>query len=234
MAPGPYVRLEVTDTGSGMAPEVLARALDPFFTTKPVGQGTGLGLSMVHGFVSQSGGAMRLRSAPGRGTTVALFLPRSDGGPAPAKEAARAEAPRPARAASTVLVVDDEPAVRALVVETLHGLGDAALEAGDARAALGILRAGTRVDLLITDVGLPGGMNGRQLAEAARTARPGLAVLFITGYAEAAVGELGRLGDGMQVMTKPFALDDLAARITAMIGDRPVRPGLGGADARAP
>ncbi|MCK8784340.1 PAS domain-containing protein [Roseomonas sp. NAR14] len=226
---GDHVSIEVSDTGVGMAPEVAARAFDPFFTTKPLGQGTGLGLSMIYGFVRQSGGQVRLRTAPGEGTTVVLDLPRHAVAPPPVAAAPPA-APRAARAArgGTVLVVDDEPTVRMLVVEVLEDLGYAAIEAGDAAAGLRVLQSGARVDLLVSDVGLPGGMNGRQLADAARIERPGLKVLLITGYAEAAVigqeglGQEG-LGQGgsdrwLQVMTKPFAVDALAARIRAMIG----------------
>ncbi|WP_338663040.1 PAS domain S-box protein [Pararoseomonas sp. SCSIO 73927] len=216
LRPGDYVSVSVTDAGVGMAPEVLERAFDPFFTTKPLGQGTGLGLSMVYGFARQSGGQVRIRSAPGEGTGVTIYLPRhlaaAEEDEAPAGSA---EAPR-ARAGETVLIVDDEETVRMLVAEVLQDLGYTALEAGDGPSGLEILRSPRRIDLLVTDVGLPGGLNGRQLADAARTARPGLRVLFITGYAEtAAVGD--RLEPGLHVMTKPFAMEALAARIKAII-----------------
>ncbi len=215
---GPYLTLSVTDTGTGMTPEVIARAFDPFFTTKPLGMGTGLGLSMIYGFAKQSGGQARIHSLPGRGTTVTLFLPRHDGA------AARAEAPTDDLAAmpraeqgETVLVVDDEPSVRMLVGEVLADLGYTAIEAADGTAGLKILRSDIRIDLLVTDVGLPGGVNGRQVADAARVLRPDLKVLFITGYAETAAVSGGHLEPGMAVMTKPFALDDLAGRIREMI-----------------
>ncbi|MFT8243298.1 PAS domain S-box protein [Roseomonas sp. BN140053] len=217
MPPGQYVAVSVSDTGSGMPPEVVARAFDPFFTTKPIGQGTGLGLSMIYGFAKQSGGQVRIHSAPGMGTTVRILLPRHRGA-AEAEEAPAelAAAPR-AEQGETVLVVDDEPTVRMLVTEVLEELGYAAIEAADGAGGLRVLQSDVRLDLLITDVGLPGGMNGRQMADAARQTRPGLRVLFITGYAENAVVGSGRMEPGMHVLTKPFALDMLASRIKAII-----------------
>ncbi|MFC0384956.1 PAS domain-containing protein [Muricoccus vinaceus] len=217
MTPGQYVTICVTDTGTGMPPEVIARAFDPFFTTKPIGKGTGLGLSMIYGFARQSGGHVRIYSEVGEGTTMRLYLPRHRG--AAEEEAARA--PRPelprAEAGETVLVVDDEPTVRMLVTEVLEELGYAAVEAADGPSALTVLRSGARLDLLITDVGLPGGMNGRQVADAARALRPDLPVLFVTGYAEnAAIGN-GHLEPGMHVLTKPFAMDALATRIKTIL-----------------
>ena len=207
----------MTDTGTGMAPDVVAKAFDPFFTTKPVGQGTGLGLSMIYGFVRQSGGQARIRSAPGQGTSVCLYLPRhrgpaEDPGTAPASpDTARAEA------GETVLVVDDEPTVRMLIAEVLDDLGYTAVEAADGPAGLAVLGSDARVDLLVTDVGLPGGMNGRQLAEAARSTRPGLKVLFVTGFAEQAVLGDSRLEAGTQVLTKPFTMDALTARVRELL-----------------
>jgi PAS domain S-box-containing protein len=219
IAPGQYVLLCVSDTGAGMRPEVIARAFDPFYTTKPIGQGTGLGLSMVYGFVHQSGGQVVITSEVGQGTTLCLYLPRhmgqADSGEAPAGEAG--EPPRAERG-ETVLVVDDEATVRMLVTEVLQDLGYAAIEAEDGMAGLKILQSGVRVDLLVTDVGLPGGMNGRQFAEAARMMRRGLRVLFITGYAENTVLSHGHLEPGMQVLTKPFGMETLATRIRALIG----------------
>ncbi|MCR0981128.1 ATP-binding protein [Roseomonas populi] len=220
LAPGDYVLLDVEDTGTGMSEEVMQRAFDPFFTTKPLGQGTGLGLSMIYGFARQSGGQVRIESELGRGTRMRLYLPRHAG---PALEAgtlpATADAPR-ATAGETVLVVDDEETVRMLVVEVLQDLGYAAVEAADGQDGLKLIQAGGRIDLLVTDVGLPGDMNGRQLADAARVVRPGLRVLFITGYAETAVVGEGDLEEGMQVLTKPFAMDALASRIQEMIRGR--------------
>ena len=214
---GQYVALSVTDTGTGMPPEVIGRAFDPFFTTKPTGQGTGLGLSMIHGFVRQSGGQVRIYSELGQGTTMCLYLPRHHGGDAaPDARAEVAEAP-PGGAGGTVLVVDDEPVVRALVAEVLDECGCVTIEAEDAAAGLKILQSKARVDLLVTDVVLPGGMNGRQLADAARDLRPGLRVLFITGYAENALVGNGHLNPDMQVITKPFAVDALARRVRDLL-----------------
>ncbi len=214
LAPGQYVSLCVSDTGVGMTPDVIAHAFDPFFTTKPIGMGTGLGLSMVYGFAQQSGGSTRIYSKPGHGATVCLYLPRHDGEAESADELddTRNEAPHVGQG-ETVLVVDDEPAVRMLVAEVLEDLGCTAIEAEDGAAGLRVLRSDTRIDLLITDVGLPGGLNGRQVADAARAVRPGLRVLFITGYAENAVVGNGLLEPGMQVLTKPFAMETLASRI---------------------
>ncbi|PIK71446.1 PAS domain S-box protein [Methylobacterium frigidaeris] len=217
MPRGQYLSLCVTDTGTGMTPEVIAKAFDPFFTTKPIGQGTGLGLSMIYGFVRQSGGQVRIYSEVGQGTTVCLYLPRHHG-EAPGTEGMPdlAGAPR-AEQGETVLVIDDEPSIRMLVTEVLEDLGYTAIEAADGPSGLKVLQSDVRIDLLITDVGLPGGMNGRQVADAARVTRPGLKVLFITGYAEnAAVGN-GYLDAGMQVLTKPFVMEALATRIRDMI-----------------
>jgi CheY-like chemotaxis protein len=198
-------------------PDVIARAFDPFFTTKPIGQGTGLGLSMIYGFVRQSGGQVRIYSEVGQGTMVCLYLPRHVGDAAAEDEAIEtAEAPR-AEQGETVLVVDDEPTVRMLMTEVLEDLGYRAIEASDGASALKLLQSDVRIDLLVTDVGLPGGINGRQVADAARAVRPDLRVLFITGYAENAVVSHGHLAPGMQVMTKPFGLDELAGRIKELI-----------------
>jgi PAS domain S-box-containing protein len=213
---GQYVALSVTDTGSGMAAAVRDRAFDPFFTTKPIGQGTGLGLSMVYGFALQSEGHARIYSEPGRGTTVKLYLPRYGGPAAEAADAAPDENAHRAKRGETVLVVEDETSVRELVVDVLNDLGYRALEAVDGPSSLPILRSTARIDLLVTDVGLPG-MNGRQVADAAREHRPDLKVLFITGYAENAAMANGFLAPGMEMMTKPFAVDALAARIRDMI-----------------
>ena len=214
---GQYVAVSVTDTGSGMAPDVIAHVFEPFFTTKPTGQGTGLGLSMVYGFTKQSNGYASIYSEVGRGTTVRLYLPRHLGD-------GNMEASDPellpvaaAKAGESVLVVDDEPVVRMLIGDVLRELGYGVIEAADGAEGLRILRSKQRVDLLVSDVGLPGGMNGRQLADAARVHRPGLKVLFITGYAENAALGNGVLNPSMQVLTKPFALDVLAAKIRAMM-----------------
>ncbi|WP_219653320.1 PAS domain S-box protein [Pseudomonas sp. MAG002Y] len=218
LPPGDYLTLSVTDSGTGMPPTVIERAFEPFFTTKPIGKGTGLGLSMVYGFVQQSGGQVRINSRLGEGTTVCVYLPRYYGnaitpltGFAEATEFPRSEP------GETVLVVDDEPTVRTLIMEILEDLGYIALEAGDGAASLEILHSDRRIDLLITDVGLPGGLNGRQVADAARVWRPGLKVLFITGYAEKSLLSEGQMEPGMAVLTKPFAMDIMATRIRTMI-----------------
>ncbi|MDE3744285.1 MULTISPECIES: PAS domain S-box protein [Methylobacterium] len=217
LPPGQYLSLCVTDTGTGMTPEVVARAFDPFFTTKPIGEGTGLGLSMIYGFARQSGGQVRIYSEVGQGTTMCIYLPRHYGNAEDIEGMPDlASAPR-AEQGETVLIVDDEPSIRMLVTEVLEDLGYTAIEAADAAAGLKVLQSDVRIDLLVTDVGLPGGMNGRQMADAGRVNRPSLKVLFITGYAEnAAVGN-GHLEPGMAVLTKPFVMEALATRIKDLI-----------------
>ncbi len=217
LSAGQYLALCVSDTGTGMTPDVIARAFDPFFTTKPIGQGTGLGLSMIYGFAKQSGGQVRIYSEPGQGTMVCIYLPRHYGPEETADVPADASRITRVERGETVLVVDDEPTVRMLVADVLSDLGYGSIEAEDGPAGLRVLQGDARIDLLITDVGLPGGMNGRQVADAARALRPSLKVLFITGYAEnAAVGN-GHLPPGMAVLTKPFAVHDLAVRIKELI-----------------
>ncbi|WP_459675573.1 ATP-binding protein [Acidisoma sp. 7E03] len=215
---GDYVAISVTDDGVGMPPDVVARAFDPFFTTKPIGQGTGLGLSMLHGFATQSGGQVKILSQPGLGTTVRIYLPRHIALSTAGEDVAVEAAPIPLPAGHpTVLVVDDEPMVRMLITDVLEEAGLTVLEAGDAAAGLVLLRSDQPIDLLITDVGLPGGMNGRQMADAGRELRPGLKVLFITGYAEAAIMGPGPVGPGMQVLAKPFTMNVLAERVAALL-----------------
>ncbi|MGJ7580100.1 response regulator [Variovorax sp. RHLX14] len=217
LQPGQYVSLCVSDNGVGMPPEVIARAFDPFFTTKPIGMGTGLGLSMIYGFTKQSGGQVRIYSEVGEGTMVCMYLPRHGGEEdLPDDHPGVAEVPKAERG-QTVLVVDDEAALRMLIVEVMQELGYHTLEAGDGAEALRYLQSDERIDLLLTDVGLPGGMNGRQVADAARVARAGLKVLFITGYAENAVLSHGHLDVGMHVLTKPFDLGVLARRVRELI-----------------
>ncbi|WP_342154640.1 PAS domain S-box protein [Methylorubrum sp. SB2] len=217
MPEGEYLALSVSDTGTGMPPEVIARVFEPFFTTKPLGQGTGLGLSMIYGFAKQSGGQVRIHSKEGEGTTVSIFLPRHRG-EAEQDEALPDAAVTPiAEAGETVLIVDDEPTVRMLVTDVLGDLGYTAIEAADGAGGLRVLQSDARIDLLVTDVGLPGGMNGRQMADVARVSRPDLKVLFITGFAENALLSNGQLVPGMAVLTKPFAVDALAARIRELI-----------------
>jgi PAS domain S-box-containing protein len=217
MMPGEYVSLSVSDTGSGMTPEVKSRAFDPFFTTKPLGSGTGLGLSMIYGFARQSGGHARIYSELGRGTTVCLYFPRCISVGEPALASIDFVAVPPATPGKTVLVVDDEELVRMIVIDVLEDLGYLSLEAVDAPSSLKILQSGVRIDLLVTDVGLPGGMNGRQLADAARALRSELKVLFITGYEENVVINQGHLDGGMQIMTKPFATGALGTKIREMV-----------------
>jgi PAS domain S-box-containing protein len=210
---GQYVSICVTDTGTGMTPEVIAKAFDPFFTTKPIGEGTGLGLSMIYGFTRQSGGQVRIYSELGQGTTMCLYLPRYTGDASGEEDTDQPTKLEPQGEGEVVLVVDDDPTIRMLVAEVLGEAGYAVLEAADGPSGLKVLGSNARIDLLITDVGLPGGLNGRQVADAARVSRPRLKVLFITGYAENAVVGQGRLEAGMFVMTKPFPMEKLANRI---------------------
>jgi signal transduction histidine kinase len=214
--PGQYVCISVTDGGFGMPPDVLAKAFDPFFTTKPIGQGTGLGLSMIYGFAKQSAGHVKLYSEPGHGTTAKLFLPRHHGEATAPEPLPQLRAEHQSRQGETVLVVEDEAVVRALVVDVLAGLGYRTVEAADGAAALRILQSDARIDLLVTDVGLPI-MNGRQVYDAAVATRPGLKVLFMTGYAENATLAKGFLESGMEMITKPFAMEQLASRIKRML-----------------
>jgi CheY-like chemotaxis protein len=217
LKPGQYVSLSVTDTGTGMTREVIAHAFEPFFTTKPLGAGTGLGLSMIYGFARQSGGQIqKIYSEVGKGTTMCLYLPRHDS-EVGQEEPAVQQSAVPSRDGEVVLVVDDEPAIRMLIAEVLAELGYFTIEASDGPAGMRVLQSPARIDLLITDVGLPNGLNGRQVADAARELRPDLKVLFITGYAENAVIGHGNLERGMQVMSKPFDVDELASRIRDLI-----------------
>jgi PAS domain S-box-containing protein len=215
LAPGDYICVGVTDTGAGMSAEVAARAFDPFFTTKPIGQGTGLGLSMIYGFARQSNGHATIDSKLDRGTSVKLYLPRHHG-QLPAEHAPGVNAGQHAATGETVLVVEDEPVVRGVILEMLGEQGYRTIEAGDGPSGLRLLRMNEQIDLLITDVGLPG-MNGRQLADLARETRPDLKILFITGYAESVAIADGFLQPGMEMITKPFDLDHLSRRIRAMI-----------------
>ncbi|MFW0885293.1 UNVERIFIED_CONTAM: response regulator [Pseudomonas sp. JL1] len=215
LEPGDYVVLSVQDSGCGMPEAVINRAFDPFFTTKPIGQGTGLGLSMIYGFSKQSRGHVTIDSEVGKGTTVSLYLPRFVGEEVHEPRVDTQHAPY-AQDGETVLIVEDDPAVRVLVSAVLSELGYAFVEAADADGAVPILQSSQRIDLLISDVGLPG-MNGRQLAEIGRQIRPDLRVLFITGYAEHAAVRGGFLDPGMQMITKPFTFDLLTAKVREMI-----------------
>ncbi|POP76475.1 hybrid sensor histidine kinase/response regulator [Pseudomonas syringae] len=215
---GEHLSIRVTDTGIGMSPDIAAKAFEPFFTTKAIGAGTGLGLSMVYGFVRQSGGQIRVESVEGQGTSVVMHLPRhtAENAPRPVEPEVIEEPPH--HTGETVLIVDDEPSVRMLVAEVISGLGYNCLEAADAQSGLQILQSDTRIDLLISDIGLPGGMNGREMADAAGDCRPGLPTLFITGYAKTSVLDDCHLRPCTQVLTKPFGLDALAGRVTGLIG----------------
>lgn len=213
LAPGDYVMVSVSDTGTGMSPEVLAKAIEPFFTTKPVGGGTGLGLSMVYGFAKQSRGHLRISSEVGRGTTVKLYLPRAW------QDAVELDTPieaTPRGQGETILVVEDDATVRLVLADVLQELGYEVLLASDARPAIPILQSERRVDLMLSDVMLPH-INGRKLAEIARASRPDLKVLFVTGYAEDAAIRGDFLDAGMDLLTKPFALDALGSKVRAMI-----------------
>ena len=228
LPPGPYVTLSVSDDGAGMTQEVIDRAFDPFYTTKPIGSGTGLGLSMVYGFARQSRGQASIHSEVGKGTTVSLYLPRyvdpedSKEAVEPAEPACPAVQEKPVERREAVLVVEDEPAILTLISDVLTDLGYTTIEAADGPAGLKILQSDARIDLLITDVGLPG-FDGRQVANAARAHRTGLKVLYITGYADKAVLSHHHLGPGMQILTKPFALAELASRVRSLI----TKPGAG-------
>ena len=219
--PGQYVCICVTDTGTGMSKETIARAFEPFFTTKPIGHGTGLGLSMIYGFARQSEGYARIYSEEGQGTTVKLYLPRFHGDAEEDMVATARELPG-STLGEVVLVVEDEAVVRGLIVEVLGELGYHAIEASDGPKGLEILQSERRIDLLVTDIGLPG-LNGRQVTDAARVLRPDLKVLFMTGYAENAALASGFLEPGMAMITKPFAMDVLATRIRDIVEDRPLR-----------
>ena len=215
LEPGAYLMLSVSDTGGGMTPDVIAKAFDPFFTTKPIGQGTGLGLSMIYGYVKQSRGHVTIHSQPGEGSTITLYLPRHDADAAVAGAPLAAAALRVGRG-ERILVVEDEAPMRAIMVETLERLGYRTAQAGDATAALAMMGNGEAPDLLVTDMGLPG-LSGRELAERARLLRPGMRVLFITGYA----GPLVRaefLDAGTDMLAKPFSLETFAAKVGAMLG----------------
>jgi signal transduction histidine kinase len=216
--PGDYVVIAVTDTGTGMTKDVLAKAFEPFFTTKDFGQGTGLGLSQVYGFMKQSDGHAKIYSEPGHGTTVKLYLPRL----AAAEPAAEAGAASPRRSPTgavheLILVVEDDPDVRVFSVQMLRELGYGVIEAANAEAALRALQASPGVRLLFTDVGPPGGVNGRQLADRARRLRPDLRILFTTGYAGDPIVHHGRLDAGVELIGKPFSYFALATRIRSIL-----------------
>ena len=213
VAPGDCVVIGVSDTGTGMPADVVAQATDPFFTTKPVGEGTGLGLSMVYGFAKQSRGHLRIDSEVGHGTTIKLYLPRALQDAVDLEKSAE-EAPR--GQGETILAVEDDATVRLILADVLEELGYSVLLASDARPAIPILQSDRRIDLMMSDVMLPH-INGRKLAEIARALRPDLKVLFVTGYAENAAYRGDFLDPGMDMLTEPFALDALGAKVRSMI-----------------
>jgi PAS domain S-box-containing protein len=220
VVPGQYVLISVSDTGSGMDPETIRRAFEPFFTTKPVGQGTGLGLSQVYGFVKQSGGHVKIYSEVGQGTTIKMYLPRMERSEEPQEGPSSGPVPE-GNAGETILVVEDDESVRSYSVDALRDLGYRVLEASDGPSALRLLETKTPVDLLFTDVVLPGGMTGAQIAAQARELRPGLKVLFTTGYARNAIFHHGRLDKGVQLITKPFSFSDLAGKVRDVLDGLP-------------
>jgi PAS domain S-box-containing protein len=222
VAPGQYVVIAVSDSGPGMTQDTISRAFEPFFTTKPEGKGTGLGLSQVHGFVKQSGGHVALFSEPGQGTTVKMYLPRHASEEAPADREVPKAAALPAQG-ETVLLVEDEPLVRMYGSEALAELGYRVLEASDGHEALLVLGEHPEITLLFTDVGLPGGFNGRRLAEEARARVPSLKILFATGYAKDAIVHNGVLDSGVELLEKPYTIEALARKLRQMAAEQELR-----------
>jgi CheY-like chemotaxis protein len=219
---GQYVMVAVSDTGQGIPREIIGKVFDPFFTTKKLGEGTGLGLSQVYGFIKQSGGHVKIYSEPGEGTTVRLYLPRLI--TEETVEVERKDPPAPGTGgAETILVVEDDIDVRAYSTETLRELGYHVLEASEGDAALGLIVSHPEIKLLFTDVGLPGAFNGRHLADEARKRRPELKVLFTTGYARNAIVHHGRLDPGVNLIAKPFTFAGLAAKVRAVLDEEPKR-----------
>ncbi|WP_174362877.1 PAS domain-containing protein [uncultured Caballeronia sp.] len=216
LKPGRFICIAVTDSGEGMPPDVVRQAFEPFFTTKPLGQGTGLGLSMVYGFAGQSGGFASISSQLGQGTTIRLYLPETDRKDSP-DHAPVTLAQLHESSGETILVVEDESDVRRLLVEVFSDAGYTVLQAADGPSGLEILRSPVRIDLLVSDVGLPR-INGRQMADAAKLLRPHLRILFMTGYAEMAVAPGGFLGEGMQMITKPFSIEAIVNRVQGLLG----------------
>ena len=216
MAPGDYVTLSVSDDGCGMSPAVLAKAVEPFFTTKPQGQGTGLGLSMVFGFAKQSGGHMNIYSEVGKGTTVRLYFPRARGTETETLPTGTDRAAVPG-GSETILVVEDEPAVRETAVENLKSLGYTVLEASNGREALALMASNPHIDLLFTDVVMPGGISGQALAQELGARLPGLRVLYCSGYSESAFQQQGKLGNGSGLLQKPYRRRDLASKVRAVL-----------------
>ncbi|TCF96297.1 hybrid sensor histidine kinase/response regulator, partial [Paraburkholderia strydomiana] len=219
---GQYVMLAVTDTGAGMSAEVMERAFDPFFSTKPEGQGTGLGLSMAYGFVKQSGGHIRLYSEIGEGTTVRIYLPRSTG---VAIDTRPATAGGLKHSSETILVVEDDLKVQSTVVELLSGLGYAVLKANDAEQALTVVASGVHIDLLFTDVVMPGVLRSPEMARRAVQMLPGLKVLFTSGYTQNAIVHGGRLDPGVELLSKPYSRQQLASKVRQVLGNSDAEAG---------
>jgi CheY-like chemotaxis protein len=215
--PGQYVLIAITDTGSGMAHETLEKAFDPFFTTKGHGEGTGLGLSQVHGFAKQSRGHIKLYSEVGVGTTVKLYLPRADGAAMPKKQTQPALDAKNHQA-FTILVAEDDAGVRSFVANAIRDLGFVVIEADSAGVALERIRDQPQITLLLTDVVMPGG-NGRQLADDAQALRPNLKVIYMTGYTRNAIVHNGALDPGVRLLPKPFTVADLQRELTAALGE---------------
>ena len=221
---GKYVEITVRDTGIGMRPEVLARAFDPFYTTKPLGHGTGLGLSMVYGFVKQSGGEVRIDSTPGVGTAVRLYLPLFEGAAPEECETAKPSSAIHATEKATVVLVDDEAPLRSLLTELLTDMGCTVIAAADGPSALRIFETTARIDLLVTDVGLPGSMNGKTLADAVKAQQPQVKIMFVTGYLDDVARQAGLMEPGAEIMTKPFKLDEFAQKVATLIQERDTPP----------
>jgi CheY-like chemotaxis protein len=226
IVPGQYVMIAVSDTGSGMSREVLERACEPFFTTKPEGVGTGLGLSMAYGFVKQTGGHFRIYSEVGEGTTVRMYFPRSFEAEA---GITRLTGGKIEGGSETILVVEDDPAVQGTVVEMLGSLGYRVLKADNAHDALGIVKSGIPIDLLFTDVVMPGPLRSPELARQAKALLPGLAVLFTSGYTQNAIVHGGRLDPGVELLSKPYGRDQLARKVRHLLANRaiPAAPAAG-------
>jgi CheY-like chemotaxis protein len=212
--PGQFVCVAISDNGTGMPPEVAARVFEPFFTTKPAGAGSGLGLSMVYGFARQSGGHVKIYTEPDRGTTVRLYLPRAHGAAPIAKTR---DLSRPPGGSESICLVEDDDLVRRFTESTLVELGYRVCAFANAEAAFAALSGGLDADLLLTDVVLPGTMNGPQLARAAQEIKPRLKVLFVSGYTQNAIVHHGRLDPGVELLSKPFRRADLAARLRRIL-----------------
>jgi CheY-like chemotaxis protein len=216
--PGQFALVAITDTGTGMSPEVVARAFDPFYTTKPTGKGTGLGLSQVYGFVKQSRGHIKIYSEVGTGTVVKIYLPRLAGDLTEHKREFSVEPLRTGHRSEVILVVEDDDLLRRLTCEALNELGYTVFDAENAINAIAILDRTENVKLLFTDVVMPG-LNGRKLADEALLRRPGLKVLFTTGYTANAIVHGGMLDSGVHFIGKPFSFDQMAAKVRAMLDD---------------